>query len=113
MFGGNANFYHLPISQLAAVLDELESLTAEDTWVLPSVRADYGRMMDALPVLKERNLPTVMLLTAVFSTTTSGVERGIRDFSDALGKPVILCVKREDYLTAAGDSAAAGQGEGC
>jgi dihydrodipicolinate synthase/N-acetylneuraminate lyase len=102
MYGGNANFYHLPIGQLAEVLDELEALAADDTWVLPSVGADYGRMIDALPVLKARNFPTVMVLPAVFPTTTAGVERGIRDFSDALGKPVILYVKREGYLSAEG-----------
>jgi dihydrodipicolinate synthase/N-acetylneuraminate lyase len=102
MYGGNANFYHLPMGQLAEVLDELEALAADDTWVLPSVGADYGRMMDALPVLKVRNFPTVMLLPALFPTTTAGVERGVRDFSDALGKPVILYVKREGYLSAEG-----------
>jgi hypothetical protein len=102
MYGGNANFYHLPIGQLAEVLDELEALAADDTWVLPSVGADYGRMIDALPVLKVRNFPTVMVLPALFPTTTAGVERGICDLSDALGKPVILYIKREDYLTPEG-----------
>ena len=102
MYGGNANFYHLPIGQLAEVLDELEALAADDTWVLPSVGADYGRMVDAVPVLKGRNFPTVMVLPAVFPTTTAGVERGVRDFSDALGKPVILYIKREGYLSAEG-----------
>jgi dihydrodipicolinate synthase/N-acetylneuraminate lyase len=102
MYGGNANFYHLPIGQLAEVLDELEALAADDTWVLPSVGADYGRMIDALPVLKVRNFPTVMVLPALFPTTTAGVERGICDLSDALGKPVVLYIKREGYLTSEG-----------
>ena len=102
MYGGNANFYHLPIGQLAEVLDELEALAADDTWLLPSVGADYGRMIDALPVLKARNFPTVMVLPAVFPTTPAGVERGIRDLGDALGKPVILYIKREGYLSAEG-----------
>jgi dihydrodipicolinate synthase/N-acetylneuraminate lyase len=102
MYGGNANFYHLPTGQLAETLDMLEELAAPDSWVLPSVGADYGRLIDSLPILKARNFPTVMVLPAVFPTTLTGVERGIREFSDALGKPVILYLKRDGYLDADG-----------
>jgi dihydrodipicolinate synthase/N-acetylneuraminate lyase len=100
MYGGNANFYHLPLHRLPETLDMLEEIAAPDTWVLPSVGADYGRMMDALPVLKARSYPTVMVLPAAFPTTIRGVERGIREFSDAFGKPVVIYLKREGYLDA-------------
>lgn len=101
MYGGNANFYHLPIGQLAEVLDLLEEIAPENAWVLPSVGADFGRMMDALPVLRGRDFPTVMVLPAAFPTTIAGVERGLRMFSDAFGKPVVIYLKRDGYLDAA------------
>ena len=100
MYGGNANFYHLPTSELARVLDLLEEIAGEDTWVLPSAGPDYGRLIDSLPVFKGRDFPSVMVLPALFPTTIAGVATGIRRFSDALGKPVILYLKREGYLGA-------------
>lgn len=36
MYGGNANFYNLPISEFAEVLEFLCDAAGEDSWVIPS-----------------------------------------------------------------------------
>lgn len=100
MYGGNANFYHLPLSEYAETLDFLAEAAGADTWVLPSVGPDYGRMMDQAALLKRRKFPTAMLLPHFFPHTTEGLGAGIRRFTDALGRPAVLYIKSDNYLPA-------------
>ena len=100
MYGGNANFYHLPPSEYAETLDFLADAAGEHTWVLPSVGPDHGRMMDQAALLKKRSFPTAMLLPHFFPHTTEGLANGIRYFTDALGKPAVLYIKSDNYLPA-------------
>jgi len=99
LYGGNANFYNVGLHEYGHVLDTLAELASPDTWVIPSVGPDFGKMMDQVPLLKAREFPTVMVLPMIFPATVAGVERGIRSFAEAYGKPVVVYLKDDTYLT--------------
>ena len=98
MYGGNANFYHLPTSEYAATLDFLAEAAGKDTWVIPSAGADYGKLLDQAAILKSRAFPTAMALPFGNPSNDSGVATALRKFADKLGKPVIAYVKALGYL---------------
>ncbi|MEN4922678.1 dihydrodipicolinate synthase family protein [Achromobacter spanius] len=98
MYGGNANFYNVGVSEYARIVDMLAGLAGADTWILPSVGPDYGKMMDQAAILRSRPFPTAMLLPMSFPYTDAGLADGVRRFSDALGKPAVVYIKSADYL---------------
>jgi dihydrodipicolinate synthase/N-acetylneuraminate lyase len=98
LYGGNANLYNIDVSEYAALLDFLEESAGPDTWLIPSVGPDYGKMMAQARVLRDRKFPTSMVLPLKFPVTSEGAVDGIRRFSDAVGVPLILYVKSDDYL---------------
>jgi dihydrodipicolinate synthase/N-acetylneuraminate lyase len=98
MYGGNANFYHLPTSEYAATLDFLAETAGADSWVVPSAGADYGKLMDQAALLRSRAFPTAMALPFGNPSNDSGVATALRKFSDKLGKPVIAYVKGMGYI---------------
>jgi dihydrodipicolinate synthase/N-acetylneuraminate lyase len=102
MYGGNANFYNIGLYEYAGVVDQLMELAAPGTWVIPSVGPDFGKMMDQAEVLRSRPFPTAMVLPASAAFSESGVESGLRRFADRLGKPFILYLRAETYLSPAG-----------
>lgn len=99
LYGGNANLYHAGLAEFPALLDMLAEDSAPDTLVIPSVGPDFGKMMDQAEILRSRPFPTVMVLPAQFPTTVDGAADGIRRFADRLARPVILYIKRDDFLT--------------
>jgi dihydrodipicolinate synthase/N-acetylneuraminate lyase len=101
IYGGNANFYNIGLYEYASVVDQLLELTSPGTWVIPSVGPDFGKMMDQAEVLRGRSFSTAMILPASAAFTQSGVEAGIRRFADRIGKPVIVYIRAESYLTPA------------
>ena len=101
MYGGNANFYNVGIYEYAAILDFLEQAVAVDSWVIPSAGPDFGKLLDQARVLKTRAFPTAMVLPQTFPATPDGSEQAIRRFADALGRPVIVYLKAENFLTPA------------
>ena len=98
MYGGNANFYNLPLSEYAATLDFLAASAGADTWMLPSAGPDYGRLIDQAAVLRERAFPTAMVLPSQFPSTDAGIARGIRKFADILGKPAVIYLKSDNQI---------------
>lgn len=98
LYGGNANFYHIALSEYAAALGMLVSESAEDTLIVPSVGPAYGTMMDQAAVLDDFDFPTVMVLPMQGLTTDAGVAAGFRKFVEAHGKPAVLYIKFEGYL---------------
>ena len=98
MYGGNANFYNVGVSEYARIVDMLAGLAGADTWILPSVGPDYGKMMDQAEILRSRPFPTAMLLPMSFPYTDAGLADGVRRFTDALGKPAVVYIKSADYL---------------
>jgi dihydrodipicolinate synthase/N-acetylneuraminate lyase len=102
LYGGNANFYNIGLYEYAAIVDELAELAAPKTWVIPSVGPDFGKMLDQAALLKARKFPTAMALPMTFPMTPAGSVTGLRKFADALGKPIIVYIKAEGYLTPEG-----------
>jgi dihydrodipicolinate synthase/N-acetylneuraminate lyase len=98
MYGGNANFYNVGVSEYAAIVDFLAEAAGADTWVLPSMGPDYGKLMDQAAILKSRAFPTAMLLPMTFPYTEAGVADAIRRTSDAIGRPVVVYIKAANYL---------------
>ncbi len=98
LYGGNANFYHLALSEYAETLAMLTSAAGEDTLVVPSVGPAYGTMMDQADILDDLDFPTVMVLPMQGLTTDAGVAAGFRKFVEALEKPAVLYLKFEGYL---------------
>lgn len=98
MYGGNANFYHVGLREYFELLEMLVDIAGEDSWVIPSVGPDYGRMMDQATVLRDFDFPTAMVLPPVFPFTEAGAATGIRHFAEALGRQIIVYIKSETYL---------------
>lgn len=98
LYGGNANFYHLPMSEYEATLSMLEAEARRDTLVIPSAGPAFGVMMEQARVLAKMKFPTVMVLPQVGITTSRGVEEGIRRFVDAAGVPALLYIKNDGYI---------------
>jgi len=98
MYGGNANFYHVPLSEYAATLDFLAETAGADTWVLPSIGPDYGKAIDQAAIIKASYFPTAMVLPMTFPFTEAGLANGIRRITDAMGKPAVVYIKSDPYL---------------
>lgn len=110
MYGGNANFYHVQVSEYAQLLDFLAESAGPDTWVLPSAGPDYGKLMDQTAILRTRDFPTAMLLPMSFPYTDAGLADGIRRFSDAMDRPAVVYIKSSDYLAPATVARLIGEG---
>ena len=102
MYGGNANFYNIGLYEYAEVVDQLLELAAPGTWIIPSVGPDFGKMMDQAEILRSRPFPTAMILPAAANFSQAGVDAGIRRFTDRLGRPAILYLRAEAYISPAG-----------
>jgi dihydrodipicolinate synthase/N-acetylneuraminate lyase len=98
LYGGNANFYHVPLAEYDQLLGMLARLAGPDTLVIPSVGPMFGTMMDQAKIVRKHNFPTLMVLPIVGPTTSRGVEEGIRRFVDACGKPALLYIKNDGYI---------------
>ena len=96
MYGGNANFYNLPVSAYAEVLSFLAEAVAAETWIIPAVGPDFGRMMDQAPIVRDLKFPTAMALPAYAgSYTSAGLATSLRYLSDKMGAPVLMYVKHD------------------
>ena len=98
LYGGNANFYHLPLAELDGVLTYLARAAGPDTLVIPSAGPAYGLSIDQAKVYRNHKFPTVMLLPQVGITTSKGVAEGVRRFVDAAGVPALLYIKHDGYI---------------
>jgi dihydrodipicolinate synthase/N-acetylneuraminate lyase len=99
MYGGNANFYHLAVSDYGEVLDMLLGLASPTTWIIPSAGPDFGKLKDQARFLRERPFPTAMVLPASGVATNDGTAEGISRFAESFGRPVIVYLKSETYLS--------------
>lgn len=101
LYGGNAVFYHLRPSEYAGVLTMLTAAAAVGTEVIPSAGPSYGLSMDQAKVLRDFPFRTVMVLPHQGLNTPDGVATGLRHFAEAYGKPIVVYIKAEGYLTPA------------
>ncbi len=101
LYGGNAVLYHLRPSEYAGLLSILQDSAADSTLVIPSVGPAYGTMMDQADVLKDFDFPTVMILPQREIADQQGLETGIRRFAESYGKPIVLYLKHDRWLSPA------------
>jgi len=98
LYGGNANFYHVAVSEYRELLDMLAESAAPTTRVIPAIGPDYGKMLDQARILAQTSYRTAMVLPLAGFTTSEGVEAGLTRISDAAGIPLTLYVKSEEYV---------------
>ncbi|HYW75980.1 MAG TPA: dihydrodipicolinate synthase family protein [Gammaproteobacteria bacterium] len=101
MYGGNANFYHIPVSEYESTLAFLARAVADDTWVIPSFGPDYGRLVDQAAILQHTAFPTAMALPQPTTATAGGIVAGLQEAVQRFGRPIILYIKHDRYLSAA------------
>lgn len=99
LYGGNANFYNIAPSEYAFVLDQLEAVAGDNTWVVPSLGPYFGTALDQAAVLKSREFPTAMLLPTIAVSSPEGVRVGVMKLAEAAGIPLVLYIKDEKYVT--------------
>src|SRR3954470_7133249 len=90
LYGGNANFHHIALTEYDQVLACLEKSAGADTLVIPSAGPLFGQMMDQAKIGAKHQFPPLMTLPVVGPTTSRGVEEGIRRFVEAAGIPALL-----------------------
>lgn len=100
MYGGNANFYNIGVSEFGELLELLQSLAQDGDWMIPSVGSDFGKAMDQVAIAKKFPFPTVMVLPNRFPANPAGIATGYRKIADAYGKPVIAYVKDDGFIEA-------------
>jgi dihydrodipicolinate synthase/N-acetylneuraminate lyase len=98
LYGGNANFYHIPLGEYDRVLHMLASTAGKDTLVIPSAGPAYGFSIDQAKILRGYKFPTVMILPQVGITTSAGVAAGVARFVQAAGIPALLYIKHDGYI---------------
>lgn len=98
LYGGNANFYHIPLAEYDRVLGMLAQQAGKDTLVIPSAGPAYGLSIDQAKVLRSHKFPTVMILPQVGITTSAGVAAGVAKFVEAAGVPALLYIKHDGYI---------------
>jgi len=99
LYGGNANLYHIAVSEYDALLGILQETAADDTWVIPSAGPMFGTLMDQAAILKGHAFPTAMILPTLFPATAAGVQLAVRKFAAAAGIPAVLYIKDANYIT--------------
>jgi dihydrodipicolinate synthase/N-acetylneuraminate lyase len=99
LYGGNANFYNIALSEYEAVLDQLEAAAAPQTWIVPSVGPYFGMAMDQAAILAKKNFPTAMLLPTVAVSSPQGVQAAVLQIVEKFGKPIVLYIKDQGYVT--------------
>lgn len=99
LYGGNAVFYHMRLSEYAAALDMLAQITGGQTTVVPSIGPAYGLAVDQVDVLKEREFGTAMLLPSRDVVDQQGIASGVRRLAERLGKPLVLYLKFDRWLS--------------
>ena len=102
LYGGNANLYHIRPSEYASLLEMLEATAGKETLVIPSVGPSYGLMMDQAEILKSTRFPTAMVLPTKAVMTEAGLMNGFRRFVEAFGRPAVMYIKEEGYISPEG-----------
>ncbi len=110
LYGGNANLYHVSVSEYGRLLEMLADLAGQDTLVIPSVGPSFGVMLDQARILREFDFPTAMILPQPAIFTPEGVLLGVRRFVEAFGRPAVLYIKEDGYVPVDGVAALADEG---
>jgi dihydrodipicolinate synthase/N-acetylneuraminate lyase len=98
LYGGNANLYHVPLSEYEPLLAMLARIAGPDTLVIPSAGPSYGMLVDQAKIIRRFAFPTVMVLPQQGLTTSVGVATGIRRFVESSGVPALLYIKHDGFI---------------
>lgn len=98
LYGGNANFYHLPLSEFEPTLEFLSAAASDTSLVIPSVGPAYGTLMEQATIARGFRFPTYMVLPQQGITTSAGVAKGIRRFVEAAGVPALVYIKHDGFI---------------
>jgi dihydrodipicolinate synthase/N-acetylneuraminate lyase len=98
LYGGNANLYHIAVSEYRDLLDLLAETASPVTRVIPAIGPDYGKMLDQARILAQTHYRTAMVLPLGGFTTSGGVETGLTRIADTAGMPLTLYIKSENYV---------------
>ncbi|HEY4202738.1 MAG TPA: dihydrodipicolinate synthase family protein [Devosiaceae bacterium] len=98
LYGGNANVHNWPVSKFDEWLSVLEESAAADSWLIPSVGPDWGKLLDTAAVIKHHKFPVAMALPLIAPQNAEGVVRGIEEFVSRSGVPLIIYIKTDNYV---------------
>jgi dihydrodipicolinate synthase/N-acetylneuraminate lyase len=94
LYGGNAFLYHITLGEYEQLLDWLSG-AADHLWMIPSAGPSFGRFLDQADILRRYKFPCVMALPCADPRDAAGLERGLREFAERSGTPLILYLKDE------------------
>ena len=98
LYGGNANFYNIALSEYEQVLDQLEAAAAPDTLDRPEHRALFRHGDGSGGDPRARKFPTAMLLPTV-AVSSPKASPAVQRIVEKLGNPIVLYIKDEGYVT--------------
>ena len=98
LYGGNANIYHLPLTEYDALLTMLATTASASTLVVPAVGPTYGLLLEHAKILRKHAFQTAMVLPQQGITTSAGVATGVRRFVEAAGIPALLYIKHDGFI---------------
>ena len=113
LYGGNANLHHYSNGLFSDLVGFLASAVAKESWAIPSIGPTFGKMVDEARILNKHAFPCAMILPLQFPKTADGIEQGVRQIVQVLGKPIIIYIKEADYLPAARLASLMARGEIC
>src|SRR5271156_3737763 len=100
IYGGNAFLYHSTLAEYEQLLDWQANMQRDGQLLLMSAGPSYGRLMDQTPLLRRFAIPCVMILPCGDPRDAAGLERGLREFSEASGSRLMIYVKEETNMGA-------------
>ena len=99
LYGGNANVYGFPQAIFDQLCERMPEWVGSDSWAIPSVGPDFGKLMDQAQTLAKHNYPAALALPFSGPRTEAGTERALRLFVQRAGLPVIPYIKEDGYLS--------------
>lgn len=99
LYGGNANVYGFPQAVFDRLCEALPEWVGEDSWAIPSVGPDFGKLVDQAKTLAKHHFPAALALPFSGPRTQDGTERALRVFVQRAGIPVIPYIKEDGYLS--------------
>lgn len=99
LYGGNANFYNISLGEYEEVLDQLAEVAGANSLIIPAVGPYFGTMMDQAAILARKQFPTAMILPTTAVSKPDGVRAAVLQFVEKFGRPAVLYVKDEGYVT--------------
>lgn len=101
LYGGNANLYHIEQAEYAELLGFLAEAAGADSWVIPAIGPDYGKMRDQARLLRGHKFPTALTLPMGQATHEDGVALGLARVADTFGRPLMVYIKADGYIAPA------------